>query len=88
MRRISVSTTLDERSFQILEDLLSELGPPKNRILEAALCAFAALPVEIKYVLRSNRDEDQQMCLDLIRTLGIPSKQVGRASGTKKSKLR
>ena len=72
MDRKALTNSLDTRVYDLLDQLTIDLGPPKNRILEAAIEVFALLPREIQYALKSNNAEDRQLCFDLIRGLELP----------------
>jgi len=86
MNRIPLSTRIDENAFQLLDQLTDELGPPKNRILEAGIELFAALPTDWQFILKSNKREDRALCLDLIRAIGPPVKQEKLAPKTNSAK--
>jgi hypothetical protein len=87
MNRMALSNSLDSATFELLDRLTEDLGPPKNRILEAAIQVFGALPIEIQLILKSNRQEDRALCLDLIRKLGVPPKPKAPARKANSSKV-
>ena len=86
MGRTPFGSSMDTEVFELLEKLTEELGPPKNRILEASIEVFAALPLQWQYVLKSNNRKDRALCLDLIRAIGSPEKQGKLAPASKSSK--
>ena len=67
--KIPFSKDISEEVVAIFDDLYEMLGPPKYRILEAAIEVFAVLPREVQYALKSNNKEDRQLYFDLIRGL-------------------
>jgi hypothetical protein len=81
--KIPFSKDIGEDVFALFESICEELGPPKYRILEAAIEVFALLPREIKYALKSNNDEDRQLCFDLIRGLELQKRQSVRGPKAK-----
>ena len=70
MGKISFSHKIEESFNECFEKMYEELGPPKYRILEACIEAFAYLPRDIQYRLRGLNAKDRDYCLDLIAHLG------------------
>jgi len=74
MGKISFSHKIEESFNECFEKLYQELGPPKYRILEACIEAFAYLPRDIQYRLRGLNAKDRDYCLDLIAHLESTTK--------------
>ena len=77
--KIPFSKDISEEVVAIFDDLYEMLGPPKYRILEAAIEVFAVLPREVQYALKSNNKEDRQLYFDLIRGLNNQESSVAIA---------
>ena len=73
----SISHDVSDAYIQLFDDLYEKLGPPKYRILEAAIEVFATLPTSIQYALKSNNQKDRKLCLDLIRAIEEYPKKGG-----------
>lgn len=86
MPRIPLSNAIDSEVFEILDQLVEGLGPPKNRILESAIEVFDCLPSEIQLILKSNRQEDRKLILDLIGAIKAPPSPTGRGKKGKPPK--
>jgi hypothetical protein len=84
--KIPFSKDINENVFALFETICEELGPPKYRILEAAIEVFALLPREIKYALKANNEEDRKLCFDLIRGLELHTIQLRRGTKAKSAK--
>ena len=69
MAKIAFNHTIDERVVNIFEELYSNLGPPKNKILESCIEVFSVLPREVQYRLKAQNEGDRKFCLDLIATV-------------------
>lgn len=54
---------------EVFDSLFQTLGPPKYKIIEAAIEVFAALPKEAQRILKSQDESDRKAVLDLIRKL-------------------
>ena len=68
---------------RIFEDLFETLGGPRYQILEAAIQAFAVLPLDIQLRLKAAGSEERQRCFDLLRTLSIAPPKAQEPSPTK-----
>ena len=79
MTKIAFNHTIDEKVVKVFEELYEILGPPKNRILEACIEAFSALPREVQYRLKGQSEQDRKFCLDLIRALRANPQSKKRA---------
>ena len=79
--KIPFNKDISEDVFALFESICEELGPPKYRILEAAIEVFALLPIEMKYVLKSYKKEDRQRCFDLIRGIKSQKRVIAESNG-------
>ena len=73
-QKVSFSYDVDSEIAELFDQLAQKLGPPKYRILEAAIETFNTLPRDVQYVLKSYDQKDRQLCLDLLRALQTPIK--------------
>jgi len=70
---------LNSNVVELYESLYENLGPPKYKIIEAAIEVFAALPKEAQYVLKSQDESDRKAILDLIRAMNVKGQKGKRA---------
>ena len=71
--QVQFSFRLSKDVAELFESLSNTLGPPKYKILEAAIEVFAALPKEAQYVLKSQNDSDRKVVLEHLRKLNLKS---------------
>jgi len=71
--KMSFSHKIEEEFAELFEKLYSQLGPPKYRILEAAIEAFSVLPRDIQYRLRGMDPAERKPILDYLATIAVPS---------------
>jgi hypothetical protein len=79
MSMIGFHVRLNEDIAEIYDQLSVSLGPPKYKIIEAAIEVFAALPKEAQYVLKSQDENDRKLILDLIRAMNVKGQKGKRA---------
>jgi len=79
MVKVPFSNKIDEQIARQFEQLCSELGPPRYRILEAAIEVFQSLPREFQLRLKAPTPEDRQPCLDAIAKLSLELKHQALA---------
>lgn len=82
-QKVSFSYDIDSESAELFDKLAQKLGPPKYRIIEAAIEVFNTLPREVQYVLKSYEQPDRQLCLDLLRAIQVPIKPAQSARSAK-----
>lgn len=65
----TVNHDISDDVFKLWEQLFAGLGPPKYKILEAAIEVFSALPKPAQRILKSQDESDRKAILDLIQKL-------------------
>ena len=83
MLKVSFNHDISEDVARVFEDLLASLGPPRYQIVEAAIEAFAVLPLDIQLRLKAAGSEERQRCFDLLRTLSIAPPKAQEPSRAK-----
>ena len=78
MKRTDFSSSILPEIKDLFDTLWDNHGGHKYRILEGSIEAFNALPKKFQDVLRSNRQEDRKLILDLISALKEPPSPGGR----------
>ncbi len=71
MDKVLISNKISHEAHNVFEQMCDELGPPKNRVIEAAFEAFNALPREIQYRLRSLNPAEREPCFKLLAELSL-----------------
>ncbi len=74
MGKVPFSNKIDENFNEIFEKLFNQLGPPRYRILEAAIEAFEALPRDAQYRLRSLDPDERKPVLRLLSQIILENK--------------
>jgi len=69
MVKVYFNNNIEKEVAELFESLSESLGPPKYKILEAAIEVFAALPKPAQRILKSQDESDRKAVLDLIRKL-------------------
>jgi len=75
MAKVTFSHDIEEDVVKIFENIYSNLGPPKYRILEAAIQTFASLPSSIQLILKACNESERKLCFDLMSKLQLHSEQ-------------
>jgi hypothetical protein len=75
----TVNHNINDDVFELWDEMCKLLGPPKYKVLEAAIEVFAALPKEAQYVLKSQGDDDRKAILDHLRELNLINAKGKRA---------
>ena len=83
-----LSHDVSQETLDTFDKICDEIGPPKYRVLEAAIEVFASLPRELQYALRGNNAADRKLCLDLIAGLLLPREQSPPSPSASRSKSR
>jgi len=68
---VALGFKVNEDVAELFEKLCETLGPPKYKILEAAIEVFAALPKDAQYVLKSQDDADRKVVLEHLKKLNL-----------------
>ena len=79
MTKEAFNYRVDNSIAELFEQLCERLGPPKYKVLEAAIEVFAALPKEAQYILKSQNDADRKIILARLRELNLKSQKNKRA---------
>ena len=79
MAKVTFNNNIEKDVSDLFERLYDNLGPPKYKILEAAIEVFAALPKEAQYVLKSQDEDDRKAILDRLRAMNLKSAKDKRA---------
>ena len=79
MKKVAFSHKIDESFVECFEKLYDKLGPPKYRIIEAALEVFDALPNGVQYLLITYNHEEREPIFSLLN-------QIGKAKQDKQAK--
>ena len=66
MAKIAFNHDIHEDTVGVFDRTCEKLGPPKYRVVEAAIEAFAALPNHVQYALKSNNQTDRQYWLNVL----------------------
>ena len=65
------SFEISDDVYDLFDDLCKCLGPPKYKVIEAAIEVFAALPKEAQYILKSQDDADRKVVLEHLNRLNL-----------------
>ncbi|MHC4326393.1 MAG: hypothetical protein ACYSUX_19150 [Planctomycetota bacterium] len=71
--KMSFSHKIEEEFAELFEKMYRQMGPPKYRILEAAIEVFSILPKDIQYRLKGLDPAERQPILDFLSTISVPS---------------
>lgn len=69
MAKVLFNNKIEDDVKKLFDSLYDSLGPPKFKIIEAAIEVFAALPKPAQRILKSQDKSDRKAILDLIRKL-------------------
>ena len=69
--KASFSHKIDDSFADLFEKLCNQLGPPKYRILEAAIEVFASLPRNIQYRLRGLDHAERKPILEKLSRIDV-----------------
>lgn len=69
MAKVIFNNKIEDDVKKLFDKLYDNLGPPKFKIIEAAIEVFAALPKPAQRILKSQDESDRKAILDLIRKL-------------------
>ena len=76
---LRINHDVSDDIYELFDKLCNDLGPPRYKVLEAAIEVFAALPKEAQYVLKSQDENDRKLILDLIRAMNVKGQKGKRA---------
>ena len=85
-KKIAFNHNVSPEVVELFDELAQKLGPPRYRILEAAIEVFNTLPRDVQYVLKSYDQPDRKLCLDLLRAIQAPIKPEQSARSAKGAK--
>ena len=71
--KVPFSSSIDDRFAQLFENMCNQHGPPKYRILEAAIEAFDALRRDLQHRLRGKYQAERKPILEYLSTIAVPS---------------
>ena len=71
MGKVSFSHKIDDSFAECFEKMCDQLGPPKYRIIEAAIEVFDALPRDIQYRLKGLDPKERELYFKMLANLPL-----------------